>query len=126
MVHMTPLAERREVGVRIVGRIVIAVCGGQDHPRRPHRLQHVIGINREADDPPCPIAPGTGLSVPPAAIAEVPDGLPVWTPAALTAALGAAEADHRRQLRPVDGVEEAVLAPDWHDGGALADSKRSL
>ena len=117
VVHVAPLAERREVGVRVVGRIVVAVGGSQDHPRRPYRLQHVVGIDRQADDLPHSVTPGTRLSVPPAAIAEVPNGLPMWTPAALTAALGATEADHGRQLWPVDGVEEAVLAPDRYFGG---------
>jgi hypothetical protein len=32
----------------------------------------------------------------------------------------APEAHDRRQLRPVDGVEEAVLAPDRHGSGSAA------
>jgi hypothetical protein len=47
----------------------------------------------------------------------MPDELPMRTPAALTAALGATEADHRRQLGLVDWVEEAMLTPDRHGGG---------
>ena len=115
--HMAALAESREVGARVVRRVVVAVGGGQEHPCCPHRLQHVVSVDRKADYLTRTIPPETGLSVPPAAIAEVPNGLPVRTPAAFTAALGATEADHGRQLRPVDGVEEAVLAPDGHGGG---------
>ena len=114
MVHVAPLAEGREVSVRVVGRVVIAMSGGQDHSGRSYRLQHVIHLDGEANNPAFPIAPGTDLGVPPAAVTKMPDGLPMWTPAAFTAPFGAAKADHRRQLRPVDGVEEAVLAPDRH------------
>ena len=114
--HVAALAKGREVGVRVVGRVVVAMSGGKDHPRRPHGLEHIVRPNRETDDPPSAIAPGTSLSVPPAAVAEMPDGLPMRSPAALTAALGATEADHSRQLWPVDGVEEAMFAPDRHFG----------
>lgn len=116
VVHVTPLAERREVGVRVVGGIVVAVSGGQNHSRGPNRTEHVVAIDREADDPPSAIAPGTGLRVPPAAVAEMPDSFSVRPPAALTAAPSAPKADYRRELRPVDGIEEAVLAPDRHGG----------
>ncbi len=112
--HVAPLADGHEIGVAIVSGVVVAMARSQDHPRRPHGAEHIIAIDREAHNPPRPIAPGSGLSVPPAAVAEMPDGFPMRTPAALTAAPGASEADHRRELRPIDGVEEAVLAPDRH------------
>ena len=116
VVHVAPLADRYEVHVPVVGGVVVAVAGRQDHPRRPYGSENVVLSNRKADGLPLPVAPGTDLRVPPAAIAKVPDGFPMRSPAALTAALGASKADHRRQLRPVDGVEEAVLAPDRHGG----------
>ena len=116
MVHVAALAEGCEIGVRVVGRVVVTMSGGKDYPRRPYSLQHIVSPSRETDDPPSAIAPGTGLSVPPTAIAEMPDGLPMRSPAALTAALSAPKADHSRQLWPVDGVEEAVLAPNRHGG----------
>ncbi len=52
--------------------------------------------------------------------------LPVRAPAALAAAPCPPEPDHGRELGPVDGVEEAVLAPDRHvvrepDQGAKRD-----
>ena len=60
-----------------------------------------------------------GFSVPPAAIAEVVDHLPMRPPATLTAALCPAEADRHRQLVPVNRVEEAVLGPDRYGGGTV-------
>jgi hypothetical protein len=40
--------------------------------------------------------------------------LPVQTRPDFTSATGTAEADHGRELGPIDEVEKAVLAPDWH------------
>ena len=60
-------------------------------------------------------------SLPPATIAEVVDHPPVGPPAALAAAFRPPEPDHGRELRPVDGVEEAMLGPDRH-GAALCHS----
>ena len=51
-----------------------------------------------------------------AAVTEVEHALPVRACADLTAAAGSPETDHGRKLGPVDGVEEAVLRPDRHDG----------
>jgi hypothetical protein len=45
MVYVTAPAERREVGVRVIGRVVVAMSCGQDHPRRAYRLEHVVGID---------------------------------------------------------------------------------
>ena len=48
------------------------------------------------------------------------------TPAAFTAAPGPAEPDHGRELGPVDGVKEAVLAPDGHHDLRLAADRPCL
>jgi hypothetical protein len=42
------------------------------------------------------------------------DDPPVRTLAGLAAPTGAPEADHGRELRPVDRIEEAVFGPDRH------------
>ena len=55
-----------------------------------------------------------GIGVVPDAFVEADDQLAVRTPAGLAASAGAAEADHRRQLRPVDRVEVAVFGADRH------------
>ena len=116
--HVAALAEGREVGVRVVRGVMIPVGGGQDHPS-PASAAEDVGTGPDPDPAPPTIAPATGLSVPPTPIAEVIDHLPVRSSAALTAALGPAEADRHRQLAPVDRVEEAVLGPDRHGGGTV-------
>lgn len=112
--HVAALAEGQEVGVRLIGGVVVAMSSGQDHPGRSRSSEHVIRSEREAGHPARTIAPRAGPRVLPAAVAGIRDGLPVRTPAALTAATSATEADHRRQLRPIDGVEEAMHPPDRH------------
>ena len=119
--QMASLAEGREVGVGVVGRVVISVSGGKDDFGSAGAAQDV-GTRPDPDPPPPTIAPATRLSVPPAAIAEVIDHLTVRSPTALAPALRAAEADRHRQLAPVDRVEEAVLGPDRHDGGTVPPS----
>ena len=49
-------------------------------------------------------------------VAIKPNHPPVRSLAALATAFRPAEPDHGRELRPVDGVEEAVLGPDRHSG----------
>ena len=89
-----------EVGGRQVDarRARIASRGGQGQP----------------DKAPASVAPDAALFVPPATIAKVADQLPMRSGAVLTAAPGTLEADHSRQLRPVDGVQPAVLRADRH------------
>lgn len=114
MVHVAALAEGCEVLRGVIRRVVIAVPGGQNHACGAHASQDVIDPDRQTDEVPSPIAPGDNLRVPPATIAEMEYGLPMWAGADLTAALRPLEADHGRELRPVDGIEEAVLASVRH------------
>ena len=80
VVHVAPLSEGREVGARVVGSVVVAMSGGQDHPRRSDRSQHVITIDSEADGTAHAIAPGTGLGVPLSAVSEMPNVCPCGRP----------------------------------------------
>jgi hypothetical protein len=59
-------------------------------------------------------APDLVVLVPPAPIPKMTDQAAVGSPAALTSALGATEADDGRELGPVDRVEPAMLATDRH------------
>jgi hypothetical protein len=90
--HVTALAEGCEVGVGIVGGGVIPVGGGEDDVG-PAGTAEDIGTGPDPDPAPPAIAPAAGLSIPPAAIAEVIDLLPVWPSAALAPTLCPAEAD---------------------------------
>ena len=116
--HVAALAEGREIGIRVVGRIVVPVRGCKDD-MGPAGSAEDINARPGPDPAPPPIAPATGLSVPPTPVAEVVDHLPVRPPTALTPTLRPAEADRDRQLAPVDRVEEAVLGPARHDGGTV-------
>ena len=97
-----------------VRRVMIAVPGGQDYPRGTHTTQDIIGSDRQTNEAPGSVTPGARLSIPPATVPEVEDPLPMRTGANLAPPLRALEADHSRELRPVDGIEEAMLTPDWH------------
>ena len=116
--HVAALAEGREVGVRVVSGVVVSMSRGRHDVRHPHPGHEIVEARRAGDRLPLLIALGAQLTVPPAAIRETVDFLPVWPSAPLAAAASPPKADHRRELRPVDGVEEAVLGPDRH-GSAL-------
>lgn len=70
--HVAALAERREIGVRVVRGVVIPMDGSEDHPG-PAGPPEDVGICRDPDPTPLSIAPPTGIRVPPAAVAEVVD-----------------------------------------------------
>ena len=115
--HVAPLAEGCEVSVGVVCGVVIAMRGGQNHASPADAAEDVSF--RSDPNPTTPtVPPAAGICVPPAAVTEVVDHPSVRTPAPLTAAFRPPEPDHGRELRPVDGVEEAMLRPDWH-GEAL-------
>lgn len=114
VVHVAALTKGGEVLGSVVGRVMVAVPGCQDHARGPDTPEDVVGSDRQTDEVPGPIAPGDNLCVPPATVAEMEYGLPMWAGTDLAAPLRPLEADHGRELGPVDGVEEAVLAPDRH------------
>jgi hypothetical protein len=115
--HVAPLAEGREVGIRVVRGVVITVRGGQNDPG-PAGAAEDVSFSSDPDPPAPAIAPPAGICVPPAPVTKVVDQPSVWPSATLAAASGSTEPDHGRELRPVYGVEEAVLGPDRH-GSAL-------
>jgi hypothetical protein len=119
VVHVAALAEGGEVFTHVVRRVVIAVPGRQNQARGAHASQNVIGPHCQTDEAPGPIAPGAHLSIPPAPIAKMKDALSMRTGADLTTASCPLEANDGRELRPVDGIEEVVLAPDWHQEDAF-------
>jgi hypothetical protein len=92
---------------------VIAMGGRQHHLGHPD-ASHFFGGRQHAERPPLPVTPGARRRIPPAAIPEMRHVLPMRATAGLTAAPCPPEPDHGRELRPVDRVEEAVLAPDGH------------
>ncbi len=114
MEQVAPLAPRGEVGVRVVSRVMVAVCSGQVHSSGPHDPQHIIIAGGRARTASSSISPCAGVRIPPAAIAKMIDHASMRPAAALAPTLRPVEPDHGRQLRPVDGVKETVLAPDRH------------
>lgn len=124
--HVAPLAECREVAGAVVARVMVQMRAGQDHARDRKTcgrgdaceaglsLLKGVGWRQLAHSPAMAVAPGASLCIPPGAVTEMRDVLPVRAAAALAAALGSGEADQVRQLAPVDRVEPAVLRRDRH------------
>jgi hypothetical protein len=112
--HVAALTERRQVGVLVVGRVVVAVSCREHDPRDPDPGQQVLVAQPLPEPAALAVAPGRDLGVPPSPVAEVEDPLQVRASAFLAPAPRSAEADRVGELGPVDGVEEAVLRPDRH------------
>ena len=103
MDHVAPLAERREVGVRVVGRVVVPMGGRQDHPGGAHGAQHVVLAEGEARTAPSPVPPRTGGGVPPASVA----------PGARRSARAAAGSPHTGPLPGRTGSPPTAAANRW-------------
>ena len=115
VVHeMAALAERHQVARVVVGGVVISVRCGQDNARGSNLHLEISSWSTGSDPPPLPVPPGLSPLIPPAAITKMADGPAVGAAAPLTLTFGPAEPDHSRELRPVDGVEPAVLRADRH------------
>ena len=112
--HVAALTEGGEVGVRVIAGVVVAMGGSQHDPGRTNAGEHIIDPQGWTGDPSSPVTPRPGVSVPPAAIAEVVDDPSMGALAGFAAALGPAEADRDRELRPVDRIEKAMLGADRH------------
>ena len=112
--HVASLAKGREVGVRVVRGVVVLMSSGQHH-LSPAGPSEDVSFYSDPDPPAPAVTPPASICVPPATVAEVVDCPPMRSPAALAAASRAPEPDYGRELRPVDGVEEAVLGPDRHE-----------
>ena len=110
--EVASLAKRHEIARLIVRRIVVAMRRRQNHPRRLERLQ-MLGLG-PLERPSSSAPPSFGCLVPPAPVGKSKDR-PVMRPAAtLTASTSPPEADHGRELRPINRVKPAVLWPDRH------------
>ncbi len=115
--EVTSLAPSCEVGVPVVGGVVVTVRGRQDDAGAPDAGE--AGGDVDDGDGAVGRAPDVRGVVPPPAVAGVIDEPAMRAPARLASAPGPAKADHGRQLRPVDGVKEAVFAPDRHGGPVM-------
>lgn len=116
--QMAALAPGCEIPVAIEAGVVLAVTGRQDwHCQSGPRQRLEPGFTAQAPSPAG--APMPGLSVEPGAVGKTDDHLPMRAPAGFAASAGAAEADHRRELWPVDRVEVAVFGADRHDEATL-------
>ncbi len=113
--QVAPLTESSEVRGRVVAGVVVAV-GGRKHDLRHSDSSDLLGGWQAAQSLASSVPPHAGRSVPPAAVTQVNDTMSVWSTATFAAPAGSTEADHDRELRPIDWVEEAVLAPDGHRG----------
>jgi hypothetical protein len=113
MVHVAALTERGEVLVRVVAGVVVAMRGRKHHPGRA-QTSKVLEARQALESVSPPIAPAAGRGIPPASVAQMVDRLPVRPSASLAGASRPLEADHGGELRPVDWIIEAVLAPDRH------------
>ena len=81
----------------------------------------LVGRWQAAKPPALPVAPVSGVLVPPDTIAEVEHVVAVRATAMLAAPLGAAETDEGGQLAPIDRIEPAMFARDRHDDSMSQD-----
>ena len=112
--HVAALAEGHQIGVLVVGRVVVTVGRRQHHLRDPDPGEQILVAQPLPKSAALAVTPSRNFGIPPPAIPEVEDPLQVRTCAFFAPALRPSEADHGGELRPVDGVEEAVLRPDRH------------
>ena len=118
MLEMAALAPRREIRIAVAARVMLAMTGRQDRYRQPGcRQDRNAGL--AAQKPATAGALGARLRIVPGSAVDADDHMPVRTPAGLAAPAGAAEADHRRELRPVDRIEMAVFGADRHGTATL-------
>ncbi len=126
MGEVAALAERGEVAASVVAGVLVEMSGGKDDVGRSQgqggkagqrRLEGgKPGRGRQSSRPPAAmVAPALPRFVPPEPIKADDDHLPVRSPAMLAAAAGTFEADHLRQLVPVDRVEPTLTGTDRHD-----------
>lgn len=78
--HVAALAERREIDISVVRRVVVAVGCCQDYPGCPYGPECVEPSCPEPDPPAPSLATRGGVRVPPVAIAKVVDVRPCGRP----------------------------------------------
>src|ERR671933_115143 len=116
MEHVAPLAERLQVPRPVVRRIMVQMRRGQHHAgRSPGDVRRQsLGPGQAPNRPILAVAPHPALLILPAPVPEMQDDFAMRTPAVLAPSASSGEADHSRELGPVDRIEPAVLRPDWH------------
>lgn len=114
--HVATLAEGLEIARGVVAGVVVEMASREEHPRRAEagQTRGRGGRAERGEDTPSAAAPDLALLIPPPTVAEMIDELAMRPPALFTAAVGAGEADHGGELRPVDGIEPAMLRADRH------------
>src|SRR5262249_3537496 len=105
--HVAPLAERLEISTDIICGVMVEMGVRQNDVRAEGRVQ---GTPSEAvQGSAAPADPLAAILVVPGAVTKVMHLAPVRTPTRLATALGTLEADHCRELRPIDRVQIAEL-----------------
>jgi hypothetical protein len=105
MRHVAALAEGAQVLHPVVGRVAIEMRRGEHDPGHPELGGfHKIGPPGRAS---LSVPPGRRLFVEPPAVRQATDEGEVWSPAALTPAPGALEANVAAQLTPVRRIERS-------------------
>lgn len=77
--HVAALAEGREVGVRVGGRVMVPMGGCEDDVG-PASAVEDLSAGPDSDPTPLSIAPTAGLGVPPTPVPKVVDHLPCGRP----------------------------------------------
>jgi hypothetical protein len=71
--HVAALAEGCQVGVLVVGRVVVAVRGSQHHPRAANPGEQVLVAKLRPEPAALAVAPARDLGIRPPAVPEVQD-----------------------------------------------------
>lgn len=124
--HVAPLAERLQVPRPVVRRIVVEMRGREHDTGGPGARAGRGGRRLPTHSAASAVAPGLRLGIPPCAVTQMADDLAVWPPAAFAPAARPLEADHGRELRPVDRIEPAMLRPDRDRSGFPCSAARVL
>ena len=123
MGEVAALAECCEVSGSVVAGVLVEMGGGEDdigrrQGQRCKACQSRLQSNKAGREGQCPRATATVVTpalaghVPPQSVGSDDHPFSVRSPATLAAAAGAIEADHLRQLAPVDRVEPALVRAD--------------
>ena len=121
--HMATLAQGLQISQPVIGGIMVKVRSRQRHPGCANSNAVAHSSSKAAS---ASIAPGPLVFIPPSTIAQMPDLTAMRPAAPLAPALGSFKPDHRRKLRPVDGIKPFVLGANRHRAlskGAI-DSRR--
>lgn len=111
VLEVAALAPGGEIRIAVATGVVLTMAGRQYW----HRQSRARQIGRAPHRPPSVRPPGAGLRIVPAPVVEADDDVPVRPTALLAAAARSFEADHRRELRPVERIEEAEFGADRHE-----------